>query len=142
MERRLHRMGVGLLIGAFILLLVIIVIKRVSIHNESHRRERDLAAGPHVRVAPVLPSAPERKLVLNGEARPFESVTLYAKVGGYLRDVKVDKGDVVKKDQLLAVVESPETTQDYRGAVADAKNKRGIADRLQPLLDKKLISQQ
>ncbi len=56
--------------------------------------------------------------------------------------MKVDKGDVVEKGQLLAVIEAPETTQDYRGAVADAKNKRAVADRPQPLLDKKLISQQ
>ena len=138
----LHRMGVGSLIGAFLLLLVIIVVKHVSVAREGRQRARDIAAGPHVRVVPVMPSAPDRKLFLNGEARPFETVTLFAKISGYLREVKVDKGDVVEKGQLLAVIEAPENTQDYRGAVADAKNKRSIADRMQPLLDKKLISQQ
>ncbi len=82
---RLHRVGVSLLAGAFILLIVLIVIKRVSVASEGRRRAQDVAAGPHVRVVPVVPSSPERKLISNGEARPFESVTLYAKVSGYLR---------------------------------------------------------
>ena len=57
-----------------------------------------------------------------GETRPYQSVTLYAKVSGYLKAVKVDKGDLVKQGQILAVIESPETDQEFQAAFADARN--------------------
>ena len=73
-----------------------------------------------VQVAIVEMSPPEQTLTLLGEARPFQSVTLYAKVSGYLKDVQVDKGDTVEQGQLLARIESPETNQQYEAAQADA----------------------
>jgi RND family efflux transporter MFP subunit len=54
--------------------------------------------------------------------------------------VDVDKGDRVRKGQTLAVVESPETDEAYTSAVADAKNKRAIADRDAQLISSKLIA--
>lgn len=38
----------------------------------------------------------------------FESADLYAKVGGYLKSISVDLGDVVKEGQALAVIHIPE----------------------------------
>ena len=43
-----------------------------------------------------------------GTVRAFERATLYAKVSGYLRELKVDRGDLVKKDQMLAKIYVPE----------------------------------
>jgi len=63
-----------------------------------------------VRVAPVKRSPGVRHLVLQGEARPFAEVTLYAKVAGYLRDLRVDKGDRVRANQVLATVTAPSWT--------------------------------
>src|SRR5262249_41610708 len=40
--------------------------------------------------------------------RAFEFAQLYAKVSGYLKDLKVDRGDRVKKGQLLARIFDPE----------------------------------
>ena len=68
--------------------------------------------------------------------------TLYAKVSGYLKAVKVDKGDKVKKDQLLAVIESPEIDKEYQGALADTKNKKAIAGRMNTLRERNLVSPQ
>lgn len=140
--RRIRHIGLMIVAGAAALLLIIFVVKRISFANEASARKHNIAEGPRVRVVPVELSSSERKLRLNGEARPFESVTLYAKVSGYLKEVNVDKGDHVEEGQLLARIDASETNKDYEGAEADAKNKRAIADRLRPLLDKKLISQQ
>jgi RND family efflux transporter MFP subunit len=93
-------------------------------------------------VASATPSPAEQALSLIGEARSFQSVTLYAKVSGFLKDVRVDKGDAVEAGQLLARIESPETGQQYDAAAADSTNKQAIAERYKPLLDKKLVSQQ
>ena len=83
-----------------------------------------------------------RHLTLQGEARPFFEVTLYAKVAGFLSDLKVDKGDRVKKNQLIATVTAPELDAQYNAAVADARNKRVNAKRLTALAPAGVVSAQ
>lgn len=105
-------------------------------------RQNDVAAGPVVRSVAALASAPSHHLVLLAEARPFESVTLYAKVSGYLKSISVDKGDRVKADQVVAVIESPETDAAWSAANADHAQKALTASRLKKLLDQKFASQE
>jgi RND family efflux transporter MFP subunit len=83
-----------------------------------------------------------RKLVLQGEARPFAAVTLYAKVSGYLHDVRVDKGDRVRNGQVIATIDSPELDKQYEGAVADHMNKRANARRFSALGPSGVVSAQ
>jgi RND family efflux transporter MFP subunit len=109
---------------------------------ESRRREAEILKGPRVRVAKVTATPADRTVKVTGEARPFASVTLYAKVSGYIKKVLVDKGDVVKKDQILAIIESPETDKAYEAAFADEKNKSAISVRIQKLFERNLVSQQ
>ena len=45
--------------------------------------------------------------MLPGTCLPFLEAALYARVTGYLKERKVDIGDRVEKDQLLAVISSP-----------------------------------
>jgi membrane fusion protein (multidrug efflux system) len=47
-------------------------------------------------------------MTIPGELRPFQSVDLYAKVNSFVKNVLVDVGSVVKKNQLLVVLEAPE----------------------------------
>ena len=79
---------------------------------------------------------------LIGEARPYQSAIVYAKVSGYMRSISVDKGDYVRANQIIAVIESPETDKQYQAAVADAHNKELIANRAATLVKKEMISQQ
>ena len=109
---------------------------------EMESRTQALARGPRVRVAPVARSSGARDIVLQAEAQPFASVTLYAKISGYLRAIKVDKGDRVRKDQLIAVLESPELDQQVLAARADARNKEVIAKRAQSLVGSGVVSRQ
>ena len=44
--------------------------------------------------------------------RAIQEATLYAKVSGYLKTLKADKGDSVKEGQLLAEIEVPELLAD------------------------------
>jgi RND family efflux transporter MFP subunit len=67
-------------------------------------------------------------------------VTLYAKVSGYVKQLRADVGDDVETDDVLAVLESPELDQQYEAALADARNKRVIADRDTQLVERKLIA--
>jgi RND family efflux transporter MFP subunit len=108
--------------------------------REGRERTEELAKGPRVRVAKAQLSPPMRKLELQGEARPFASVTLYAKVSGYLKEVRVDKGDVVKPNQIVAVIQSPEIDRQYEAAVADASYKKANARRAAELAKPGVVS--
>jgi RND family efflux transporter MFP subunit len=105
-------------------------------------REETVRRGPRVRLADVKRSSGVRRLVLQGEARPYAEVTLYAKVAGYLRDLRVDKGDRVKVNQVLATVIAPELDAQYLAAEADARNKRVNAKRLTALAPSGVVSAQ
>ena len=88
-------------------------------------RERQARAvvqdsGPVVRLAPVELANAERTLGIPGEVRAWNQATLYSKVAGFVREVAVDKGSRVKKGDLLARLESPETNQQVLGARADS----------------------
>ena len=108
--------------------------------DETARRVGVAAGGPEVRAIAAVASAPSHHLVLLAEARPYASVTLYAKVSGYLKWIGVDKGDHVKADQVVAIIESPETDAAWSAATADHRQKQLTASRLKQLLDRKFAS--
>jgi len=61
---------------------------------------------------------------------PWYQTTLYAKVSGYLKWIGPDKGDHVKKDQVVAIIDAPEVEEQYQQAVADYKIKKITYERL------------
>ena len=63
-----------------------------------------------------------KSLVFPAELSAMERAEIFAKVNGYLKDVKVDIGDHVQKGQLLAVIEAPEMMANYAQAVADVQS--------------------
>ena len=50
----------------------------------------------------------QRTLSIPGELLPNESVQIRAKVPGYIRKINVDIGSIVKKGQVLALIDAPE----------------------------------
>ncbi len=116
--------------------------KWIVVKREASARETEIKAGPRVATTKVVESKPQYTVTVIGEARPFREATLYAKVSGYLKSVLVDKGDVVRLNQQLAVIDSPETDKDYNAAAADAKNKHRIAERMETLAKRNLVSAQ
>ena len=132
----------NLILGLAAIVVAIAGYRYWSLHNERNKLEEEVAAGPHVQIVKPAHSPADRTLNLVGEARPYASVTLYAKVSGYLRSVKVDKGDKVKQNQILAIIESPEIDKDYQGALADSRNKSSIAGRMNQLKERNLVSPQ
>jgi membrane fusion protein, multidrug efflux system len=138
----LRRRGKTILLTAVILLVAIGGYKFVANFLQRRALEAEAAAGPRVRVAKVQKGLGEHRVTVIGETRPYQSATLYAKVSGYLKTVDVDKGDIVQENQVLAIIESPETDEAYLAALADAKNKRAILARTKILYDKQLVSAQ
>lgn len=69
-----------------------------------------------------------RRVLLPGSVEPFEQVTLYAKVAGYLKWIKVDIGDRVQRGEVLAEIDVPEMAPEYE--VAEAEVRRTEASQL------------
>ncbi|HXC25493.1 MAG TPA: efflux RND transporter periplasmic adaptor subunit [Gemmatimonadaceae bacterium] len=137
----------GLYLGAVILLLVAVVAvvalavrRRTSADQDTSVRVHEVGRGPLVRVTTVKEAPAAEHLDLLGEADPYASVTLYAKVSGYLSSVRVDKGDHVEAGAVLATIESPETDRAYSAVKADYDNKALTASRVDKLLASKLVS--
>jgi membrane fusion protein, multidrug efflux system len=134
--------GLGLVVlSAAAALLLTIREQRAEAH-ESSARKLVLAEGPYVRVARVAVSAAARTVSLPAEVRAFQRATLYAKVSGYLKTIAVDKGDRVRKDQLLATLEAPDIEQQVLAAQADLDLRRQVVKRDRALIASAVVSRQ
>src|SRR3954469_15293579 len=63
---------------------------------------------------------------LTAELLPYEQSEIFARVPGYVKDIKVDIGDRVRRGQTLALIEAPElnTKQaEYQSALEAARAK-------------------
>src|SRR5882724_929983 len=109
--------------------------------------ERHLAALPSP-VNSTKPDSPPRievvrprrvtvthRLQTNATLEAFEEADLFAKVSGYLSDVRVDIGDHVKAGQVLAVIDVPEMEQELAEAKAQLESKQSSLELARRQLD-------
>jgi RND family efflux transporter MFP subunit len=90
-------------------------------HSASVERTRLNAvaeAGLHVLVTHPQAASAERRLTLPATIQGYVETPVFAKIVGYLKEIRVDKGDRVHKGQVLATLESPELDEQ----VADAQH--------------------
>lgn len=135
-----YLVGIVGVIGALLGVVLIATSRKAEADREERSRAEEQAKGPRVRVARAQASPPVRTLELQGEARPFLSATLYAKVSGYIKEMRVDKGDEVKANQIMAVITAPEIDRQYDAAVADASYKKANARRAAELAKPGVVS--
>ena len=85
-----------------------------------------------------------RSITLPGDMVGFYESSLYAKVTGYLQSISVDKGDWVKKGQVLATIEVPELQQRVARAAASLDVQRLTYERLEQVWksDPRLVARQ
>ncbi|GBL40505.1 MAG: efflux RND transporter periplasmic adaptor subunit [Nitrospiraceae bacterium] len=69
-------------------------------------------------------------VTLPANISPLYQTTLYAKVSGYLKWIGPDKGDSVKKDQILAIIDAPEVDEQFHQALSDYHIKKLTFERL------------
>lgn len=124
--------------GAFAILLAVAFF---VINHVKGREEAVLAATTAqradqpvpVEVVKVEPAPPVQNLTLPGEVQGWYTSTIYARVSGYVEKWIVDIGDRVKKDQVMATLETPELDSQLEAAqhklkVAQAEVKVREAD--------------
>ncbi|WP_165435136.1 efflux RND transporter periplasmic adaptor subunit [Bradyrhizobium sp. Leo121] len=76
-----------------------------------------------------------QRLQTNATLEAFEEADLFAKVSGYLSEVRVDIGDHVKAGQVLAVIDVPEMKQELAEAKAELEAKRSVLESARRQLD-------
>src|SRR3979411_615997 len=76
-----------------------------------------------------------QRLQTNATLEAFEGTNLFAKISGYLSDVRVDIGDHVKAGQVLAVIDDPEMEQELAEAKAQLESKRSSLESARRQLD-------
>ena len=87
------------------------------------------ARSQSVELAPVLSRPVSRTVELPAEIQPYLSVALHAKVAGYVEQIVVDRGSVVKEGDPLIRLTAPEMNAQI--AEAESKFQAAEADRLQ-----------
>ena len=103
--------------------------------------QRQLAASPSpAKPTKVVDSRPRvevmhprrvtvaQRLQTNATLAAFEEADLFAKVTGYLSDVRVDIGDHVKAGQVLAVIDIPELNQQLAEDQAQLASKQSALE--------------
>jgi len=80
-------------------------------------------------LVPVISKTESRTIDLPAEIAPYLIVSLHAKMRGFVDQVLVDRGSVVKQGDLLASLTAPE--MDAQIAEAESKSQATEADRLQ-----------
>jgi membrane fusion protein (multidrug efflux system) len=108
--------------------------KGVALSASREALAEGIARGPVVQVVQVTAGPKERLIKLLGDARPYQTATLYSKVSGYVTSMAVDRGDRVKAGDLLATVASVETDQQYQSSLHDLENKKRNWDRAKDLV--------
>ncbi len=81
----------------------------------------DMTAGKPVgnkkhETAAVTEKALSSSVRLPGQLHPFNEVNLFPKVNGFVKQVYVDRGSVVKKGELLVTLEAPEMESQLQAA--------------------------
>jgi RND family efflux transporter MFP subunit len=117
---------------------------------ESRLKQRtEEAAVPTVAVVSPKEGAPTDEIVLPGVTQAFIDAPIYARTNGYLKQWYFDIGTHVRKDQLLAVIETPEVDQALQQARANLDTAEAnvaiakiTADRWQGLVSDGSVSQQ
>ena len=88
----------------------------------------DASEVPTVTVAKAAVAPPTKEIVLPGTVAALLETPIYARAEGYLRSVKADIGDKVKKDQVLVELDTPELDQALRVARARLQQLKAAVD--------------
>ena len=129
------------------LVLVVVLLLLCATLTSCSGEPAPAATDDHIPTITVIhPQRGDAVLSINlpGDLVGFYEAALHAKVTGYLSHVYVDKGDWVKKGQILADIEVPELNQNLDRARANLDMQRLTYERLKRVrdTDQRLVAQE
>lgn len=109
---------------------IIPILTSCGIKPEGIKEASDNKAIPTIEVFTLKKKQLEKKINIPGEILAYESVDIFPKIEGFVQDVYVDKGSVVKKGQLLMRLTAPELEAQIAEAQAKLQSDEGTYKRL------------
>jgi RND family efflux transporter MFP subunit len=97
--------------------------RSVRINRQTDELNHQIEIGPRVLVAPVIHAPRTRMIEIPATIHGYVETPVYAKIAGYLKTIRVDKGDRVAAGQVIAILDTPELDQQ----VANAQASYGMA---------------
>jgi membrane fusion protein, multidrug efflux system len=133
-------------IVAVVVLLVftagLVLARGLRLNHQSSELDEQLTQGARVLVAPVGRSERSHTVQIPATLHGYVETPVYAKISGYLKTIMVDKGDRVRKDQVIAVLDSRELDHQVASARASYHLARVTDHRNQALLREGVIAAQ
>jgi membrane fusion protein, multidrug efflux system len=133
---------VGAVIFALVATAGLVLARELWLGRQTSELEQEAARGPRVLVSHVMHAPAVREINLPAEIHGYIETPVYAKVAGYLKTIKVDKGDRVKTGEIIAVLESPELDQQVANARAAYKLAQVTDGRTQQLVKQGVVAVQ
>jgi membrane fusion protein, multidrug efflux system len=131
--------------GVFIVFVAsagIVMATQMRIQRQTGRLAAAIALGPRVLVEPIHSGEGAREYDIPITIRGYVETPVYAKIPGYLKTIYVDKGDRVKKRQVIAILESPETDKEVADSLANYKLQAITYARYKDLLKEQVVPKQ
>ena len=94
-----------------LLLLPVLLLSACGHKEETQKKADTKAAMPSYKLVTVQKTGVSSTLKLPAQLVAYESVSIFPKVNGYVKDVMVDIGSKVSRGQLLMTLEAPEMQQ-------------------------------
>jgi RND family efflux transporter MFP subunit len=125
-----YRPGTGFRVATIAVILTIVLVgafvfvSAIKARNETQLSDATEAKSkepPVVEAITVTLAPPVQKLRLPAEARGWYASTIFARVSGYVTKWLADIGDRVKKNQVLALIDTPELDSQLDAAKAQLK---------------------
>ena len=107
--------------------LLVVLSSLTACNNNSSIKPTTTATANTPDTVPVFilhDTAVAKNIELPAELLPYEQSQLFARVQGYVKDIKVDIGDRVHRGQTLAIIEAPELNAkqaEYQSSIEAAK---------------------
>ena len=92
----------------FLLLVIAVGILIFSCSSNDKKKENKTTTIDSVAVFTLKKGEVNKKLTFPAELTPLERAEIYAKINGYVKDIKVDIGDRVRKGQVMIILDAPE----------------------------------
>jgi len=117
------RFFTGGLLGAVVLIVALtaglVLSHDLTVQRQTSQLAQAAAQGRNVLVTRVGHKPTVRTIDLPATVHGYVEASIYAKVAGYLDRIVVDKGDSIKRGQLLAVLQTPDLDQQVVNAKAN-----------------------
>jgi RND family efflux transporter MFP subunit len=133
---------IALAVVTLIAALAVVTVRGQAVRSQTDLLKLQAGQGQPVLVTALVGRPETRAISLPGEIHGYYETPIYAKIGGYVKTMLVDKGSRVRAGQLVATIESPETDQQTRNAKATYEIAALTDRRYQELVRQQVVPRQ